>query len=199
MFATILATPCSGPLLGYILGLTLDLSPAHTIAIFLTVGLGMALPYLIIGAQPKLMAWLPKPGPWMDTLKQLMAFLFLGTVAFFFAQFDEDQKLPVFVSLIGVWFGCWIIGQVPDWAELQKRLLAWGGGLVAAAVISIWAFNYLKPDYELAWEDYSEPRLQQLQNEGQHRVGRLWRQVVRHLHLQLRSRDQYRTDSRGGR
>ncbi|MGI9470579.1 MAG: protein-disulfide reductase DsbD domain-containing protein [Rubripirellula sp.] len=166
VFATVLATPCSGPLLGYILGLTLDLSPAHTIAIFLTVGLGMSLPYIVIGFQPKLIAWLPKPGPWMETLKQLMAFLFLGTVAFFFAQFNDTQKVPVFVSLIAVWFGCWIIGQVPNWAELQKRILAWIGGIAAATLISVWAFNYLKPDHELAWEDYSEPRLQQLQNEG---------------------------------
>ena len=166
VFATILATPCSGPLLGYILGLTLDLSPAHTIAIFLMVGLGMALPYLIIGIQPKLVSWLPKPGPWMETLKQLMAFLFLGTVAFFFAQFNDEQKVPVFVSLIAVWFGCWIIGQVPNWAELQKRVIAWGIGISAATLISVWAFNYLKPDYKLAWEDYSEPRLKQLQQEG---------------------------------
>ena len=166
VFATILATPCSGPLLGYILGLTLDLSPAHTIAIFLTVGLGMSLPYIVIGFQPKLIAWLPKPGPWMETLKQLMAFLFLGTVAFFFAQFNDTQKVPVFVSLIAVWFGCWIIGQVPNWAELQKRVLAWSGGIAAATLISVWAFNYLKPNQELAWVDYSEPKLQQLQREG---------------------------------
>lgn len=165
-FATILATPCSGPLLGYILGLTLGLSPLHTIAIFMCVGLGMSLPYLIIGIEPKLVAWLPKPGAWMETLKQLMAFLFLGTVAFFFAQFNEEQKVPVFVSLIGVWFGCWIIGQVPNWAAIEKRLFAWAAGLAAAALIGVWSFNYLKPDYKLAWEDYSEPRLQQLQAEG---------------------------------
>lgn len=166
VFATILATPCSGPLLGYILGLTLNLSAAYTIAIFLTVGLGMSLPYIIIGLKPSLVTWLPKPGPWMETVKQLMAFLFLGTVAFFFAQFNDAQKVPVFVSLIAVWFGCWIIGQVPNWAELQKRALAWTGGIAAATLISMWAFAYLKPDYKLAWEDYSEPRLQQLQSEG---------------------------------
>ena len=126
----------------------------------------MAFPYVIIGLRPSLVSWLPKPGPWMETVKQLMAFLFLGTVAFFFAQFSDTQKVPVFVSLIGVWFGCWIIGQVPNWAEMQKRLLAWAGGIAAATLISVWAFSYLKPDYTLAWEDYSEPRLQQLQNEG---------------------------------
>ncbi|MGB7326181.1 MAG: protein-disulfide reductase DsbD domain-containing protein [Rubripirellula sp.] len=167
VFATILATPCSGPLLGYILGLTLGLSSVETIAIFMTVGLGMSLPYLLIGLQPKLIAWLPKPGNWMETFKEFMAFLFLGTVAFFFAQFQDFQKLPVFVSLIGVWFGCWIIGQVPSWSDLPKRISAWTGGIIAAALISYAAFNVLVPGPKvLAWEDYSEARLAQYQAEG---------------------------------
>jgi suppressor for copper-sensitivity B len=166
VFATIMATPCSGPLLGFILGLTLNLAPAQTIAIFLTVGLGMSSPYLLIGFRPKLIAWLPKPGDWMVTLKQLMAFLFLGTVAFFFSQFNDTQKVPVFVSLIAVWFGCWIIGKVPNYANLGKRIYAWCGGIAAATVISIGAFHYLEQVKELDWQDYNEARLQQLQNEG---------------------------------
>ncbi len=166
VFATIMATPCSGPLLGFILGLTLNLAPVQTIAIFLTVGLGMSAPYLLIGFRPKLIAWLPKPGDWMVTLKQLMAFLFLGTVAFFFSQFSDTQKVPVFVSLIAVWFGCWIIGKVPNYADLGKRISAWLGGIAAATVISVGAFHYLEQIKELDWQDYNEARLQQLRNEG---------------------------------
>lgn len=166
IFATILSTPCSGPLLGYILGATLNYTPLQTIAIMLTVGFGMSSPYLLIGAQPKLVSWLPKPGPWMETLKQSMAFLFLGTVAYFFAQFSDDHKVPVFVTLIAVWFGCWIIGQVPNWAELPKRITAWTTGILAASLISIGAFHYLKPNDQLAWIDYSEPSLVSLQNQG---------------------------------
>ena len=166
VFATIMATPCSGPLLGFIIGLTLNLAPVQTIAIFLTVGLGMSAPYLLIGFRPKLIAWLPKPGDWMVTLKQLMAFLFLGTVAFFFSQFSDTQKVPVFVSLIAVWFGCWIIGKVPNYADLGKRISAWLGGIAAATVISVGAFHYLEQIKELDWQDYNEARLQQLRNEG---------------------------------
>lgn len=166
VFATIMATPCSGPLLGFIIGLTLNLAPVQTIAIFLTVGLGMSAPYLLIGFRPKLIAWLPKPGDWMVTLKQLMAFLFLGTVAFFFSQFSDTQKVPVFVSLIAVWFGCWIIGKVPNYADLGKRISAWLGGIAAATVISLGAFHYLEQVKELDWQDYNEARLQQLRNEG---------------------------------
>lgn len=166
VFATIMATPCSGPLLGFILGLTLNLAPAQTIAIFLTVGLGMSFPYLLIGFRPKLIAWLPKPGDWMVTLKQLMAFLFLGTVAFFFSQFNDTQKVPVFVSLIAVWFGCWIIGKVPNYADLNKRISAWVGGIAAATAISIGAFHFLEQVKELDWKDYNEAQLQQLRSEG---------------------------------
>ena len=90
----------------------------------MTVGFGMSLPYLIIGARPSLVSWLPKPGNWMETLKEFLAFLFLGTVAFFFNQFSDGDKLPVFVALIGVSFGCWLIGKVPNWESLQKRLIA---------------------------------------------------------------------------
>lgn len=167
VFATILATPCSGPLLGYILGLTLGLSALHTVVIIMAVGVGMSLPYVIIGLQPRLVSWLPQPGPWMETVKQFLAFLFLGTVAFFFAGFNDEHKVPVFVSLIGVWFGCWLIGQVPNWQSLNRRLLAWAGGIAAAAVISMAAFHYLVPGPKvLAWEPYSEARLNQLRAEG---------------------------------
>lgn len=173
VFATVLATPCSGPLLGGILGLTFALAGWQTALIIMTVGVGMALPYLIIGVWPKLVAWLPKPGTWMETLKEFLAFLFLGTVAFFFNQFSDDHKLPVFVSLIGVWFGCWIIGKVPNWANLQPRLVSWAGGVAAATVIGMAAFHYLGPEStaenaepSIAWQPYSEERLEELQAEG---------------------------------
>ncbi|WP_197136918.1 protein-disulfide reductase DsbD family protein [Crateriforma conspicua] len=167
IFATILATPCSGPLLGTIFGLSIFLSGPEKFLVMMTVGLGMAVPYLLIGLNPKLVAWLPKPGGWMETFKEFLAFLLLGTVAFFFAGFADDLKLPVFVSLIGVWFGCWIIGRVPNWETVQKRLFAWAGGLAAAAVIGIGSFVALAPvDDEMGWVPYSEARLQALHDEG---------------------------------
>jgi suppressor for copper-sensitivity B len=165
-FATILATPCSGPLLGYIFGTTFGLSPAQTIVVIMTVGFGMSVPYLIIGARPELVSWLPKPGAWMETLKEFLAFLFLGTVAFFFAGFSDEHKLPVFITLIGVWFGCWIIGKVPNWASFQKRVTAWTAGIVSAAVIGIAAFQLTGGEATLQWVDYDEQQLAKLQDEG---------------------------------
>ncbi len=165
-FATILATPCSGPLLGYIFGTTFGLSSPQTIAVIMTVGIGMSVPYLIIGAKPELVSWLPKPGAWMETLKEFLAFLFLGTVAFFFAGFSDEHKLPVFITLIGVWFGCWIIGKVPNWESFQKRLTAWTAGIASALVIGIAAFQLSGGEATLRWEEYDESRLAELQSEG---------------------------------
>jgi thiol:disulfide interchange protein len=167
VFTTLLATPCSGPLLGVVFGFTLASAPWVTFLVFSTVGLGMALPYILIGLVPQAVFWLPKPGAWMETLKQLMAFVLLGTVAFLFAGFSEVHKVPVFVTLIGSWFACWWIGRVPLWDTLQKRLTAWSGGLVSAAVVGFLAFRLLTPGEEvMQWQPYSEPKLAQLQSEG---------------------------------
>lgn len=167
MFTTVLATPCSGPLLGAVFGYTLAAPPAITFLLFTTLGLGMALPYILIGLMPSLVFWLPKPGAWMETVKQLMAFLLLGTVAYLFGGFTDDEKLPVFVTLIGAWFACWMIGRVPLWDRWQKRAGAWSGGLASATLIGVLAFAYLMPGEEvMPWQPYSRAKLAELQSEG---------------------------------
>ena len=92
VLTTVLATPCSGPLLGPVFGYTLNQPPAVTYLIFACIGLGMASPYLLIGAFPQLIRFLPKPGAWMDTFKQMMGFVMLGTIVFFFSFMK--QRLP---------------------------------------------------------------------------------------------------------
>lgn len=169
VFTTLLATPCSGPLLGLVLSLMLGERPVVIFAVFTAMGLGMALPFLAIAINPRLVAWMPRPGNWMETLKEFLAFVLLGTVAFFFAMFDDADKLPVFICLIGVWFGCWLIGRVPHWAPLPRRLTAWTSGIACATVIGFLAFNpmpFASEDEHLAWEPYSEARLVELQEQG---------------------------------
>ncbi len=167
MFTTILATPCSGPLLGPVFGYLLGQSPTVTMLVFTAIGLGMALPYLLVALYPSLLVYFPKPGAWMDTFKQLLGFMLLGTVVYLFRIFSDEHRIPVFASLIGVWFGCWIIGKVPGWADLDRRIAAWAAGLGTAALIGVLAFHYLTPGPAiLQWEPYNEARLQQLQAEG---------------------------------
>ena len=72
-FATLLATPCSAPFLGTAVGFALAGETVQMLAIFLALGIGLALPYLVIAAAPQLAARMPRPGKWMLWLKQAMA------------------------------------------------------------------------------------------------------------------------------
>ena len=76
VLATAVATPCTAPGLGAALGFALDKDRAsgETLLFFVVIGLGMAIPYLLLSIFPKLTNLLPRPGEWMETLKQAMAF-----------------------------------------------------------------------------------------------------------------------------
>ena len=80
-FATLLATPCSAPFLGSSVGFALSRGPLEIYAVFLALGVGLALPYLAVAAFPALAARLPRPGPWMVTLRRVLAFALLATAA----------------------------------------------------------------------------------------------------------------------
>ena len=166
VFATLLATPCSAPLLGGVFSALLG-APALTVfAVFFAMAAGMSFPYAVIALFPKASSWLPKPGPWMERFKELMAFLMLGAVAFFFYQFADRNKLPVFITLIGVWFGCWIIGQVPAWKPVGQRIVAALSGVAVATAIGLFAFFGIGGPSQLAWLDYDEKTLDDLQRDG---------------------------------
>ncbi len=80
-FATLLATPCSAPFVGTAVGFALAQGPGEILAIFLCLGIGMALPYGAAALFPGLVRWLPRPGPWMLTLRTTLGVLLLGTAA----------------------------------------------------------------------------------------------------------------------
>ena len=78
VLAAVVGAPCTGPFLGAALGAVMSQSAANVILVLLTMGLGMALPFLILSFSPGLQKFIPKPGAWMETLKQVFAFpLFL--------------------------------------------------------------------------------------------------------------------------
>lgn len=80
VLATAVASPCTAPFMGAALGLAVTLAPAPALAVFAALGLGMALPYLVATWVPALVRALPRPGPWMETLRQWLAFPMLATV-----------------------------------------------------------------------------------------------------------------------
>ena len=71
--ATLLATPCSAPFVGTAIAFALTATPLEMMVIFLAMGIGLAMPWLVIAAIPRLAVLLPKPGPWFKTLKRILA------------------------------------------------------------------------------------------------------------------------------
>ena len=166
IFTTILATPCSGPFLGAAFAATVAYSAPETALVFALVALGMSSPYILLGLRPQLVKYLPKPGPWMETFKQLMGFSLLVAVCYFFYQFADSDKLSVFVTLMGVWFGMWIIGKVPSWETINKRLIAWTAGIATATAIGVFAFTGLNAPSKLEWIDFTNQKLAAHQDSG---------------------------------
>ena len=164
---TLLATPCSGPFLGPVFGYTISQPSWVIYAIFCSVGLGMALPYLLIGIAPSLVSWLPKPGAWMNTLKHLLGFVLLGTVIYLFSTIKQDYFLATLTLLFGIWFGCWLIGQTPITASEKTRRNAWFGGIGSALLVGFLAFRLLTPsDALLPWQPYSPEALAAARADG---------------------------------
>jgi len=164
VFTTILATPCSAPLLGPVFAYSASQSAPVIYSIFGMVGLGMASPYLVIGLFPKLIRFLPKPGAWMDTFKQLMAFLLLGTVVYLFSTINGKYAVPTLALLVALWFACWWIGRIPITAPFTRKLTAWVGGLAVSVLVGY--IMFVPNKHELDWQPYSSQALAQAQKEG---------------------------------
>ena len=160
ILTTLLATPCSGPFLGTLFGLTLTLSVTSIILLYVLVGIGLGLPYIALCFYPGVIKLLPKPGAWMDTLKQVLAFPLLLTVVFFVTMITPDYRIATLTLLIVVWFACWLIGRVPAYAEAYRLRSAWLAGTALTVVGAIGAFTYLGPvTQHLPWIPYSEATL----------------------------------------
>lgn len=167
VFTTILATPCSGPFLGSAIGYTLTQPAWVTFLVFGAIGLGMASPYLVIGAFPNLVRSLPKPGAWMETFKQLMGFVLMATVVYLISTVSKDYYLPVLTLLVAIGFACWWVGSTPITASGAKRTTAWVGGFASVAAVGWLAFALLGPsEHGLAWKPFSQAALASAQQRG---------------------------------
>ncbi len=129
VFATLLATPCSGPFLGVTLGWSVK-QPAHiTYLVWTVMGLGMASPYLVLGFFPGWVKFLPKPGNWMVTFKEVCGFLMMATVIFLMSSLKATWIFPMLILLLSIGFALWMVGHLyninsPDGRRWFVRSLA---------------------------------------------------------------------------
>ncbi len=169
VLSTVLATPCSGPYLGSVFAYTLTQPTVVTYVIFGSIAIGMASPYILVGLFPELVRFMPKPGAWMATFKEVLGFVMLGTVAYLFYLLRQqpDWFVPTFVMLIAIWMGCWWVGR----AQETVGVVGFGRWMQAgtlAAVVSAVAFFWLGPyDSLIKWEKpFSQELLAELRREG---------------------------------
>jgi thiol:disulfide interchange protein len=173
MLATVMATPCSGPFLGSTLAWTQTQPALIIFLIFTSVGLGMALPYVILTAFPGLLKLVPKPGNWMVTFKHLMGFMLLATLIFLMWFTKWDMLLYTNALLVFVAVGCWCWGRfAKPGQKIAKRLLVLG---VAAAIIAGGAYFSFEPlksilpvkEIELGhWQDFDAGLFKKHLDEG---------------------------------
>src|SRR5215471_746273 len=114
VFATVLATPCTAPFLGTALGFAFTQSAIVILAIFASIALGMSLPYFLLSAQPAWLKFLPKPGPWMLRVKQLMGFLLIATLLFLLSVLGAQRGVAALIwtcaFLLVLSVACWLQG-----------------------------------------------------------------------------------------
>ncbi len=180
--ATIVATPCTAPFMGSALGYSLAQPPIIALMIFTALGLGMATPYIILSGFPRLLKFLPKPGAWMETLKQVMGFLLIATVIWLAWVLSIQAGSTAVVALLATLFmlglGAWIMGK---WGTLAvsklKRTTAYtvfvvllgigiGFGLVGISFSSPTSAQALEHEGSLQWQPYSAETVAQLRQSG---------------------------------
>ena len=137
--ATVVATPCTAPFMGSALGFALSQPPYVALLIFASLGLGMAVPYLVLSLAPALLRFGPRPGAWMESFKQLMGFFMMGTVVvlvwIFSRQTDSDAVAYLLGGLVVVALGGWVYGKAAISPSPRRALrMAFG---VAFAVLGL--------------------------------------------------------------
>lgn len=138
--ATLVATPCSAPFLAPALGAALTLSAVESLVVFTAIAVGLALPYLLLSIFPQAIRLLPRPGAWMETFKQLMAFPLYATVGWLLwvlaAQTADDDYALLFISFgfVLIAMAAWLYGRFGQAHGKVGR--QWFGRISAAALLA---------------------------------------------------------------
>jgi thiol:disulfide interchange protein DsbD len=142
MLATLVATPCTAPFMGTALGFAVVVEPVVAWLVFTALGVGMAAPYVLLVLFPGLLALLPRPGRWMETLRQFMAFPMFATVIWLLwvlsAQRGAAGVLGVLIALLLAAFAAWTAGRIGAGSVTRWHVAA-RVVVVLLAVSAVWA------------------------------------------------------------
>jgi len=179
VLATIVATPCTAPFMAAALGYALAQPAPTLLAIFLSLGFGLALPYLLLANWPRLQRWLPRPGLWMERTKEVFAFPMYATAAWLVwvlaQQAGPNAVIVALSGMILLGFAAWLYNTTRNTSERTERV---GAGFVFLLVALAFILGYkglqansslheaATNQQEKNWEPYSAERLDALLAEG---------------------------------
>ena len=137
VLAVAVAAPCTAPFMAAALGFALTQSAVVALAVFVSLGLGFALPFLLLGVWPRALAFVPKPGPWMLTFKQFLAFPMYGAAAwlvFVLAQESGPRGVAIVLSaFIALALAAWLWSTTRN---LDGRRQGIGAGLALLVLLA---------------------------------------------------------------
>jgi thiol:disulfide interchange protein/DsbC/DsbD-like thiol-disulfide interchange protein len=172
--AVLVAAPCTAPFMGAALGFALVQPALIGLLVFTALALGLALPFALLAAVPAWLRFLPRPGPWLETLKQFFAFPLYATVVWLLwvlgQQAGIDALAVVLLAMIGLAMGAWWWARGVRAASTTTRAVA--GVVMLSAIAAAWfgAARATPPSTVAAvipgWEPWSEARVRTLRQEG---------------------------------
>jgi thiol:disulfide interchange protein/DsbC/DsbD-like thiol-disulfide interchange protein len=193
--ATAVATPCTAPFMSTALAATLTLPASLSFLVFTSLALGMSAPYLLLSWRPELLRFLPRPGVWMESFKQLMAFPLFASVVWLTRVFARQMGFEppglsivtdLLCGLLAISFAFWLLARAPKFSSTKNALIA----RIIAVISILWGTWAAIPSAEevaesrsracapsgdiisftdshgLLWESYSEVRLSKVLAQG---------------------------------
>jgi thiol:disulfide interchange protein DsbD len=177
VLAVVVAAPCTAPFMGAAMSFAFTQGPAVTMAVFLALGFGLALPWVVFSMVPALVRLLPRPGEWMERFKQFLAFPMYGAAAWLVwvvsQQVSPEGLFRVMIGLVCLGLAAWAFGNLQRRASVLGLVL-FTAGLGAAIALVATPFDPARPaqaseegaSSHAFSEPYSAARLAALRAEG---------------------------------
>jgi thiol:disulfide interchange protein len=172
VLAMVVATPCTAPFMGAAIGFALAQSAAAAFAVFTALALGLAAPYLLLTFHPVWMRYLPRPGAWMEVLKQATAAPIFATVIWLVWLFASSAGVDALTALLAAFLllaiAGWILGRWPARRVASAFAIPVIILAVATPLYALWKFPAAETNTasKAGWEPYNREAIEQYRAQG---------------------------------